>query len=67
MIFLVGQIDYAMILTIFLVGWAFFYYELINLNFNEWVIMLTFFALPVAILYWLLKAMFVALGFMSRI
>jgi hypothetical protein len=63
---LYGQIDYAMILTFVIVGWAIFRYQLLSMP-NEWVIMILVFALPVVILYWLLKAMFVALGLMSSI
>jgi hypothetical protein len=67
MLLLYGQIDYAMILTFVLVGWVMLRYQLLGGSLEEWVIMIIVFALPVLILYWLLKAMFVALGLMSRI
>jgi hypothetical protein len=46
---------------------AIFRFEALNLDFNEWVIKITLIALPVAVFCSALKAIFVALGLMSRI
>ncbi len=62
-----GQVDYALIVTVLAVGWAIWRNALLDQSLNEWIIMTMVFGIPIAIAYAVLKAVFIAMGVMHPI